>query len=334
MRSSTPGADWSRERLHRLLASLSPADLITFVFLLGLTALLLIYREAIPSWGAWSLVNVAVIVLVGFLARSAARSPSRLTIGLHRWYLCPLVLFVYKELYVMIRPIHPEDYDWLLIQIDYWMFGVNPTQWLASLATPLLTEILQIAYSSYYLLFIVVGVEIYRRRSLQDFDRAAFLIVFGFFLSYIGYFLLPAVGPRFTLHDFQNLDQELPGLLFTKPLRAFVNFGESIPSHVANPIDYVQRDVFPSGHTQLTLVAIYLGFANRVSTRWALAVVGTLLIIGTVYLRYHYVIDIIAGFFFFWLTVWAGHRVERWWNSVRKRLRQGLPEPDGDAAAG
>lgn len=318
----------ARAPIRRTLAALSPADLITCIFLTALSALLLIYHTRIPSWGAWTFSNVAVVAMVFVLARRSERLPGRLIIGLHRWYLYPLVLFVYKELYVMIRPIHPVDFDWLLMEIDHWLFGVNPTQWLAQFSTPLITELLQIAYSSYYFLFIIVGVEIYRRRSLQVFDRAGFLIVFGFFLSYIGYFLLPAVGPRFTLHDFQHIDRDLPGLLLTGPLRAFVNFGESIPAHVPNPIEYVQRDVFPSGHTQLTLVVIYLAFANKLSTRWVLAVVGSLLILGTVYLRYHYVVDIIAGALFFWLTVWVGHHLEGWWNRTRQRWREGAPFPD------
>ena len=35
-----------------------------------------------------------------------------------------------------------------------------------------------------------------------------FTCVFGFYLSYLGYFALPAVGPRYTLHDFNSLDAE------------------------------------------------------------------------------------------------------------------------------
>jgi membrane-associated phospholipid phosphatase len=42
-----------------------------------------------------------------------------------------------------------------------------------------------------------------------------------------------------------------------------------------------------------------------------------LLIIGTVYLRYHYVIDVIAGALFFLLTVWSGRRIITWWEGWR-----------------
>ena len=64
------------------------------------------------------------------------------------------------------------------------------------------TEVLQIAYTLFYLLFLVVGYELYRQHSRGVFHFFMFTCVYGFYLSYLGYFTLPAVGPRFTLHDF------------------------------------------------------------------------------------------------------------------------------------
>jgi membrane-associated phospholipid phosphatase len=84
-----------------------------------------------------------------------------------------------------------------------------------------------------------------------------------------------------------------------------------------NPVDFVQRDVFPSGHTQLSLVAVYCAFHYCVAARWTLAILVSLLIIGTVYLRYHYVIDIVAGVAFFFFTIWTGWRIIAWWDGRR-----------------
>jgi membrane-associated phospholipid phosphatase len=215
----------------------------------------------------------------------------------------------------MVRPIHPMDYDWLLISIDHWLFGVNPTQWAAQFASPVLTEIFQIAYFSYYILFLMLGIELFRRHTINEFDSSAFLVVYGFYLSYLGYFLLPAVGPRFTLHNFYALDRELPGLFFTTPMRNFINAGESISSTLPNVIQFVQRDVFPSGHTQLTLIVVYLGHQYRLKTRWIMTVIATMLIMSTVYLRYHYVVDLIGGAVFFLFTIWSGKKIQTWWIS-------------------
>jgi len=103
-----------------------------------------------------------------------------------------------------------------------------------------------------------------------------------------------------------------------------VNMAESIPRNSPNPVDFAQRDVFPSGHTQLTLVLMFFVYRYRLKTRHLVLVVGTLLIISTVYLRYHYVIDVIAGVFFMLITIWSGPRLYRWWNRKREESKQAI----------
>jgi membrane-associated phospholipid phosphatase len=305
---------------RKLLTLLSPADFVSIVFLLFLIALNLIFFARVPQWLELVAINLAVIALVFFLAWGAEEKKTRLLIGLHRWYCYLIIVFIFKELYLMVRPIHPIDYDQALMAVDHWVFGVNPTQWMAQFAHPVLTEILQIAYFSYYILFIILGVELYRRHAIEDFDKAAFMIVYGFYLSYLGYFSLPGVGPRFTLHDFASLETELPGVLLTNALRAIINAGESIPQIRDHAIDLVQRDVFPSGHTQLTTIVIALGFRYKLKTRWILLTLGSLLILATVYLRYHYVVDLVAGALLAWFTFWTGDKLEVWWRGMRRRL--------------
>ncbi len=303
-------------KIRTVISSLSPVDFVSIVFLGLLTLLNVIFSPRVSEWWELSLVNAVVVTLIVVLAGFAESRKTRLAIGIHRWYCYVLVILVFKEIYRMVHPIHPTDYDQLLITIDHWIFGVNPTEWMYRFANPLLTEVLQTAYFSYYLIFILVGVEIFRRHPIEHFDRAAFLIVYGFYLSYLGYFLLPAVGPRFTLHSFAALDRELPGIFLTDIFRAIINAGESIPRSHPNPVEVVQRDVFPSGHTQLTLICAYLAYHYRLRSRHIVAMLTTLLIIATVYLRYHYVIDLLAGAVFFVLTIWTGGKLERWWNSI------------------
>ncbi len=299
---------------QRLRQIFTPLDVASIGFLSVLILLNLVFSARVDEWLTLVLVDLGVIGAIVALAYYSSKYETRLLIGLHRWYSYPIVLFVFKQLYSMVRPIHPIDYDDVFIAIDRWVFGTDPTVWMSQFSHPVITEILQVAYFSYYILFIVLGVEIYRRYPIREFDRAVFLIVYGFYLSYIGYFLMPAVGPRFTLHDFNALSTELPGLLLTDTLRDIINAGESIPKNVPNPVDYVQRDVFPSGHTQMTLITAYLAYQYKLRSRTFIGIMATLLIIGTVYLRYHYVIDLVGGAAFFALTLWSGRAFRAWWN--------------------
>ncbi|MBU2444903.1 MAG: phosphatase PAP2 family protein [Bacteroidetes bacterium] len=300
--------------MQKILKSLNIIDLTVIVFYLFLITMNLMFHERVIYWKELVAIELGVILFVILSARKHLNSKSLIWKHFHLWYIAPLILFTFKQLYFMVHPIHPTDYDELLIQIDRWIFGVDPTVWIYQFANPILTELLQIVYNLFYLLPIILGIELVIKKRMREFEYAAFLVVYGFFLSYIGYFSLPAIGPRFTLHDFYAIDLELPGLLLTNALREFVNIGESIPSGTPNPELAVQRDVFPSGHTQLTLVVMILSYKLNARTRYFLIPAGTLLIIATVYLRYHYVIDLIAGFVFMLLTFWSGKYLYKWWN--------------------
>ncbi len=281
-----------------LTARFHSADILMIAFFGFLTVLNVVFAPRIPNWKTLVAINVAVVGAVWLLASARQATGWRALVFLHDWYVPPMVFFSFKELYYMIRPIHfGVDYDDVLIAIDRWLFGVDPTAWIARLAHPAITEVLQIAYTLFFVLFLVVGFELYQRHNLDLFHFFLFAGAYGFFLSYLGYFLLPAVGPRFTLHDFSALDRDLPGLWLTPHLRWFVNAGESIPMNVSNgaALAGTQRDVFPSGHTMMTIVVMFFGARYRLKARWFLYITGFLLIGATVYQRYHYVVDLFGG---------------------------------------
>jgi membrane-associated phospholipid phosphatase len=64
-----------------------------------------------------------------------------------------------------------------------------------------------------------------------------------------------------------------------------------------NKLEVKTYDAFPSGHTELTLLVLYYAQRFHRRTFWWILPAGSALIISTVYLRYHYVVDVIAGAF-------------------------------------
>jgi membrane-associated phospholipid phosphatase len=220
------------------------------------------------------------------------------------WYGVPLILYFFKEVYMIINLINSPLIDSTLINIDYSIFGINPTQWVSSFDNPLLTELLEIVYFLYYIVIIIYGLELYLRKRYDEFKFGAFIIFLGFYLCYIAYMFFPAVGPRFFLHNFSLIDKELPGLFFTDWIRHFLNFAESIPANVPNPQDYVQRDAMPSAHAEIAILLAYLSRKVRSRSFYFYFPYCILMIIATVYLRYHYVIDIIAGGLMAVITIW------------------------------
>jgi membrane-associated phospholipid phosphatase len=298
------------------LKILRPVDALIIAFIFALTAAYAAMGGAVSTVA--SLLGVNLLFTLGiFVMEAAAASGNRLMTIVRDFYPVPMIFIVFKEVHVVIQTLHRADLDPVFIAIDRWIFGTDPTVWFHRFASPPLTELLQISYTSYYFIMVAMGVEIYRREHHKYFAFVMFTIVYGFFLSYTGYILFPGVGPRFTLHDFTTLDLELPGLWVTEALRTAINAGESIPPGAADPLALAQRDVFPSGHTQMTLITIFFAWKYSIKSRYVITAFGTLLVISTVYLRYHYVIDLVGGAAFAAFALATAPAIVRWWERRR-----------------
>ncbi len=307
------------KNIKHLFYLLNPSDFIVTVFYSILTLLNIIFYSRIPYANLLILANIFLFLFISCVAYFDDDDDENITIWthFHRWYIVPLIFLSFKEVYIMLKPIRPVDFDYILIQIDRFLLGGDPTHFLHQISNPILTEVLQLAYATFFFLPIMLGIELLIKKQTNEFYFATFLVLYGFFLSYIGYLIVPAIGPRFTLHNFSTINQDLPGLFFTKYLRDYVNAGESIPKGTLNPANFVQRDVFPSGHTQMTLIIMYLSVKLNVKLKPFFLIVGTLLIFSTVYLWYHYVIDVIGGVIFMIFTVWSGYYIYNWWQLKR-----------------
>jgi membrane-associated phospholipid phosphatase len=281
----------SRQQYTRL----NPADTVVITYLVIVAILISIFSHRI-DWWLWLCVGhataVAVVVL---MARFLPVSPSpslpvslspRLPLAcfVRGWYPVALIPITYKELSYLIPLIHPRDFDTTLAGIDHRFLGVHPTVWLERFLWPPLTEVLQLTYSTYYFLPLVLGVVLWRRRSFQKFHFWVFIAVLGFYLSYLGYITVPAIGPRFLSSIVEAQTIPLTGVWLFGPVREMLDRAEGIT-----------RDCFPSGHTALTLLVLFYARSFHRKVFWWLLPLGTGVIVSTVYLRYHYVIDVVAG---------------------------------------
>ncbi|MFI5251435.1 MAG: phosphatase PAP2 family protein [Bacteroidota bacterium] len=304
-------------KLPGLFAHLRALDALNIFFLVFLSGLALFFAGKIPVWNLLIAANLLGGVIIYFISIPPPHPNSFVKKLIRDWYVLPLVFLVFKEIYIVIQSLARDDYDHLLIDIDRKIFGCDPTVWLSKYTAPLLTEILQIAYASYFIIMFTVALELYLRDKKESHINYLFTLMLGFYISYIGYLIVPAIGPRFTLHDFKLLDKELPGLYFAVPLRDFLNAAESIPKNSPDAWMLAQRDVFPSGHTAMTLIALFFAAKYHLKSRWFLYVAGVLLIIATVYLRYHYVVDLIGGALTMLMVVALAPIFLRWWEKVQ-----------------
>lgn len=291
--SSAPrgSLDWQ----HLFRSMLYSADLYTLFMLTLYSILAIVYYQHIPMAATLLLENLLILTVICSSILLMHLTEHKLFQFVRYFYSIPVVYLMYDQTHYFVRLIHPTDYDGLLIAADRWLCGVDPTQWFSVHSNPVLTEYLQICYFLFYVLPVTHAAELWLKNDVDSLKIFARKMTFIYFISYLAYFVMPAVGPRFTLHDFSRTSLELPGLWLTEVLRSVVNAGGGITAGTTDPLRVVNRDCMPSGHTMLTLVNIILGFRFRSRFRWLFAFVGGSLIISTVYLRYHYLIDVVVG---------------------------------------
>lgn len=262
-----------------------PVDLLILAYLLATGALIVAYAGRVP--GAFWLLALhlvgALLILWAVRAHPQPQATSyKLQAVFRHWYPLPCVALCYKETAVLIRAIRGAGLDAELARLDFTLWGANPTVWLERFQYPWLTESLEVVYFLFVPAVLLVAALLWQRRSLPAFRYYAFLISLGFLASYVGYFIVPVRGPRFFLAHLQHTGLE--GLWLFHPMQQLLDRLES-----------AHYDCFPSGHTELTLLAWWS--SRRLSGKLfaAYSAYALAIILATVYLRYHYTVDVFAG---------------------------------------
>ena len=255
-----------------------PVDKIILAYQAFTFLLVLGWWNHLPEAPFFATVHVGAVALLLF----EIKRPNPTSWIFRNWYPLPYVGAGYKEMARLIPAGRGWDGDQALANLDYRIWQVNPCVWLERIQTPGLTEFLQIAYTLFLPAVLLLAYGIWRRRNYGNFQYYAFLIALGFLTSYIGYLLVPALGPRFFLAPLQHI-----------PLRGLWLFGWMQGG--LNRLESVAYDCFPSGHTELTILACW---GSRMVSKWlfrAYLAYTPALIFATVYLRYHYSVDLLAG---------------------------------------
>jgi len=143
---------------------IAPTQGLTFFFLIGLVILTLIFHGQIPLWRSL-LLRYAILLGLLFVMKLSWDRKGMGKAGSFVHYFSPIlfVIVIYESLGDLIQYLQP-DVDPRLIQIDFSIFGVQPTLWMQQWIVPWLTDVLSLAYLSYYFLPVALIVVLYLMR--------------------------------------------------------------------------------------------------------------------------------------------------------------------------
>lgn len=239
-------------------------------------------------------VLAAGVLLMAWLARREDGLSMAAQVLVNFYAVAYLPIF-FNVLGPLIEALRGGPRDDLLIAADRALFGVDVTVWAERFVTPFRNDLFAVSYTTYYFLALTLGALLFALRR-ADARRFFFTVVLAYHVSYAGYFAIPGLGPRFTLAEKQTVS------VHDTPISRGID-------DTLNKMEQTKYDVFPSGHTMIACVVLIVSFQRLRKAFWFFLPVATCLVISTIYCRYHYAIDVIAGIVLASLVVPLGDRL-------------------------
>jgi membrane-associated phospholipid phosphatase len=157
-------------------------------------------------------------------------------------------------------------------------------------------------YVSFYFVPVSLLIIMYRRGKRAEFQHTVAAIGLTFYADFLLYFVFPVLGPYRNPAVHFTRDIVASGGPLTRLLRGFLDHAE-----------LATYDSFPSGHVAATLISILLAYHYRLKIRELYVFLGVMIVVSTVYLRYHYVADLPAGALvalaIYWISPYVGRVV-------------------------
>jgi membrane-associated phospholipid phosphatase len=223
------------------------------------------------------LAAIVVSLAVFFLTRWTAKVWAwRVRLG---WYAIAMSL-LFQHMRGRFPLIAGPSLDDALLAIDRHLFGRTPAEYLQAIETPALTEMLSFCYGLFF--FYLYGSILYRLFGPLPLAKRFFAGLFTIYgIGFTGYSLVPALGPY--LGEPQLFAQAIDGGFVYGLVAEIVKAG-------TNGVD-----VFPSLHTAVTVYILVFSAIWSRRLFWLALGPAIGLVIATVYLRFHYGIDVLAG---------------------------------------
>ena len=193
-------------------------------------------------------------------------------------------------------------FDDFIINAENSFFGIHPTIWFEKFHTTWLTEWMMFGYSFYLPLIPILITWLYYSHKNNDWQHMMGSLLISFFTCYIIFTLFPVTGPRIAMAD--QFTGALDGYFF----RSFTRLLESDAM--------LHGGAFPSAHCAAATVMFIISYRYNRRMFYLAAPVLITLIISTIYGRYHYPVDAIAGILIGIAGVYLFKPLNRRWNCL------------------
>ncbi len=211
-----------------------------------------------------------------------------------------ILLYIYSASLRLQLIFFPQWHDQMVIDLEASILGVQPTVWIQRFITPWLTEWMMFCYVFYVPVYPILSLLIYRRHGEESNEDYLFYIGLAIVLCTLGFMIFPVAGPLRHIGD-----------LHTVPLRGhfFTAASELIRGRI-----HTAGGTIPSIHCAAATIMWWTAYRYSRPAFFVLAPVILSLYVSTVYGRFHYVFDVVAGIAAAFLTMALGPVLIKTWN--------------------
>jgi membrane-associated phospholipid phosphatase len=294
-----------------LKRKLRPEEIITLPFL----ALMIFFYSYLPLRPNFRPPFViSVILIAGYYALTVAalhlikkRGGKSASGSLHSvfsfvrdWAPVIVILCVYENLHDVIPYFNRPDHDSTLLRLDTMLLGEpHITVKMQKIIAPLLTDWMHVAYGTLIFYLPFLGCVFYFTQRWKPWRILLLAFTITAFAGFTCYVLVPAVGPVTYLAS-----------QYTRALNG------SYVAPVMSPIIHnlgIPRDVFPSLHVGYSTVCLLVAYRYSKPCFFVFLPLIINLWFSTLYLRYHYFIDLPAGFLLAVFAVFMSEKIYHRW---------------------
>ncbi len=189
--------------------------------------------------------------------------------------------------------------DQKLLEIDQWLFNdYNIHLWLNNWRSNALTTWFSIAYGSYFFYYLLVPGLLFIKKKIKAVYNCVLAAILASYIGFVMYNIFPATGPWYWWNS----------LTSGQDVNKIIEFISDLVVYHGNRID-----AFPSLHVAVTTIFAYYLFKYQRKIFWWLSPLIISIYPATVYLRWHYVVDILAGFILAILVLWLVPKINNQW---------------------
>lgn len=305
--------------------ALSGMELVMLVYGLITTVMIFVLWDGLND--ALGMLELRAIIFswigVGVFLLPKLKLNKKIEAGLRSFPYMISLIWLYTETYDFCSQFPYLDH--IFAGIDQKLFGCQPALLFDKLMPETFwSEAFCMGYYAYFYLMAAV-ILFYLLCRFKQFNLATFIFLGTFFILYLVYEFLPVAGPQYYFCALQELGINYDGMT------DFPVIGDYFKSHTnmiapevkgifsqlvthAHEVGERPTAAFPSSHVGMSTISMILAWKSKNKWLfWILIPIYVLLCCGTVYIKAHYLIDSISGFFIaiilYYIMRWIGKKI-------------------------